>query len=565
MGIPSYFNSILNDFQYIYKNVKKHKINELFIDANSIIYDSLRELLDMCISQDEKSELLREIKHNPSILYDKTKTHIESIIDYIEPNFAFIAFDGIVPIAKMKQQRERRFKGVITKKLTDFIERKGNNIEHDCTLFNTVEITPGTDFMNGLDNYFTDIVLDLKKNIPIVFSLSNEPGEGEHKICSYIRNNINTDYISSFYGLDADLFILALNHLEYRKNIFLVREQPSYNTVLREIYDEDDFVCISINCLATEIINKVRSKSGQKHISTIEKQYIIKDYVFLSFFAGNDFLPHIFGLSLRRCGFDILLNTYNSVLNKMDKREKDRHFITSDCNISFKFLKMFFNELNNVEHKLVTDEYEWIKKTDNKIKYKWQTLTSIDKINNIPCINREKEDYIDVRHKNWENRYYDIVFENEHIPKGKHIDKYSNLIQKMCWNYIQGLDWVLKYYSGYDISNVNWYYKYDDAPLIQSIYNNIPTIDIELFSKNNHTYNFTKLNPYTQLIYVLPPYYHYLIPNQIIETIYEFIPQVKMINGFVSTFLKRYFWEGCVVTPNVEIITIDNLLSTLSI
>ena len=37
---------------------------------------------------------------------------------------------------------------------------------------------------------------------------------------------------------------------------------------------------------------------------------IINDYIFICFFLGNDFLPHLLGLDLRYNGLDIILDIY---------------------------------------------------------------------------------------------------------------------------------------------------------------------------------------------------------------------------------------------------------------
>ena len=65
------------------------------------------------------------------------------IIDKIKPKFTFVSFDGVVPLAKMKQQKQRRYKSYITKQILN----KKN--------WNTNAITPGTKFMNDLDDYLS--------------------------------------------------------------------------------------------------------------------------------------------------------------------------------------------------------------------------------------------------------------------------------------------------------------------------------------------------------------------------------------------------------------------------
>ena len=53
-------------------------------------------------------------------------------------------------------------------------------------------ITPGTKFMKKLGNYINDYYKNQEKKYNIekfIISTSDEPGEGEHKLFQYIREN----------------------------------------------------------------------------------------------------------------------------------------------------------------------------------------------------------------------------------------------------------------------------------------------------------------------------------------------------------------------------------------
>ena len=81
---------------------------------------------------------------NENIMNDEIYNNILKIIDICQPkDLVYIAIDGVCPRAKIEQQRKRRFKSSLEKKLWD-----------------TNAITPGTNFMNNLNNY-----LNKKKNI----------------------------------------------------------------------------------------------------------------------------------------------------------------------------------------------------------------------------------------------------------------------------------------------------------------------------------------------------------------------------------------------------------------
>ena len=119
-------------------------------------------------------------------------------------NTIFIAFDGVAPFAKMEQQRNRRFKTSYLSKIL-----KSND------KWNTVNITPGTKFMDKLmieiETYFLNKENKYKVN-HIIVSTSRECGEGEHKLFHHMRENTNINENVIVYGLDADLIMLSIFH-----------------------------------------------------------------------------------------------------------------------------------------------------------------------------------------------------------------------------------------------------------------------------------------------------------------------------------------------------------------
>ena len=90
MGIPSYFSHIVREYGDIIKkyNKKNMQIDNLYMDSNSIIYDSLFSLLHTYDGDNEKFE---------KKLIESIIIKIEDYIGTIEPrNCLFIAFDGVI-------------------------------------------------------------------------------------------------------------------------------------------------------------------------------------------------------------------------------------------------------------------------------------------------------------------------------------------------------------------------------------------------------------------------------------------------------------------------------------
>jgi len=509
MGIPYYFSYIIKNYSNIIRNLSNLKNDEinfehLYMDCNSIIYDSVH-LLEKLI--DEKKVLYENNSDFEELVIKKTIEKIYYYIDFIKPEKTiFIAFDGVAPFAKMKQQRERRYKSNFLSKISINNKKK----------WNTSAITPGTEFMNKLSVAINkEFFKKEKKNKvkKIIISCSKIQGEGEHKIYENIRENNNINDNIFVYGLDADLIMLSIFHLKYSKNIYVFKETPEFlNNIINFDNKKEEIQFLDIQKLCNSVLSKIDCKFSNKKR--------IDDYVFLCFFLGNDFLPHFPAMNIRTHGIDVLLEIYKKNIGNYN----DRYFISENGSIQWKYVKLFIKEIANREHQFLINEYNVRKKFD---KYIFPEKTDEEKnkiIMDVPIIYREKENYICPYEPYWENRYYFTLFDIEY----KH-----DIVQNICINYLEGLEWVYKYYTN-DCKNWSWYYKYNYPPLFIDLCKFIPNTEKEFINIDKKT-----LTPYQQLCYVLPKDSFYLLPKEIEETIIE----EDKIYEFEWSFC-RYFWES---------------------
>jgi 5'-3' exoribonuclease 1 len=134
MGIPAYFSFIVKKHSCIIKKVRKNtiQVNNLYLDCNSIIYDAVHAIDFSKLDDTDVNTIIRDVIKK-----------IDSHIELINPDTnVFIAFDGVAPVAKMEQQRQRRYKSLYQNQIVKSIY---GNSKPDP--WNTNCLTPGTVFM----------------------------------------------------------------------------------------------------------------------------------------------------------------------------------------------------------------------------------------------------------------------------------------------------------------------------------------------------------------------------------------------------------------------------------
>jgi hypothetical protein len=346
MGIPSYFSMLMRRHKAVLRAHKGETATNLCLDSNSIVYDVVRGL--KWTEETDNAAFERD-------LIAAVCKKLDEYLEMVQPRRVYIAFDGPPPMAKMKQQRERRYKG------------KG---EEGGPAWDTVQITPGTTFMLKLDvalaKHF-DKVYAAKYDF-FKLSTSAEAGEGEHKLFEWLRTAPSgTTFV---YGLDSDLIILALHHLKYSEGIFMMREF------------KEEMKLLDVAKLATQIEEVVGAGK-------------LFDYIFMVFFLGNDFLPHFPALNLRTKGLDTLLQTYTQVVPKHEH-------LYDGANIEWRNVHVLVRALAQREERDIVREY--LDRGKQAVE---------DDVENTPRLRRELEHYINPTESGWEHRYYMALLKSE--------------------------------------------------------------------------------------------------------------------------------------------------------
>ena len=528
MGIPSYFSYIIKNYSNIIRqyrhipNVNGVRFQYLLMDCNSIIYDEFRKMEELrkgeaFITKDMENCLIRNVIKK-----------ISEYISYISPTkLVYIAFDGVAPLAKMEQQRTRRYKSSVLSKINAVISKK-NNVNNS---WSTSNITPGTDFMKNLTKQINKSFKGLDKHYnvkQIIVSGTDECGEGEHKMFKHLRqSNIKVDETVAVYGLDSDLIMLSVFHCKYAKNIFIFREKPEFGKHLipSSANEEDEYLFLNIHTFS-------RATLEEMHCDKHDAQRLY-DYIFMCFFLGNDFLPHFPSLNIRTTGIDTLLTSYRNLIGKYS----DRRFISNNKEINWKWVSLFIKELAKTEHERILGEYELREKWGKR---KWLADNDDNRdftVQSVPVIYRAEENYIAPKERSWERRYYNTLFQPD-----------IN-VESVCINYLEGLEWVFKYYT-VDCPHWKWRYQYHYPPLLIDLTKFVPNDSYDFITNDSTNSPFSEN---VQLAYVLPPANHGLLLSNVKRDLDTLYSQYSVTEFSFQWAFCRYFWEAHAILPEVSI------------
>tara|TARA_B110000483_G_scaffold10558_1_gene12325 strand:+ start:2527 stop:4182 length:1656 start_codon:yes stop_codon:yes gene_type:complete len=549
MGIPYYFSHIVKSYSGVIRSFDGSLIcDNLYFDGNSIIYDELHKICNM---SDTTSAAIDRLIFN---VCEKLDCYIKEI----QPRQkVLICFDGVAPIAKLEQQRSRRYKSTLEK---DYYKTHWDNIEKVRKLTDEEEsvstrqkpknnidtsiITPGTAFYRQLNSYCHKYFNTDKKseyNVDeLIFSGSDFPGEGEHKIFEKIRSE--SEYHKStktfIYGIDSDLIMLSLNHTMLSDfNIYLYRETPHFIQSIDKSLTPNHTYVIDVPTLALSIMKYM---NGNNDTSNNSKNKV-HDYIFLCFMLGNDFVPKIPSINIRRNGIDYILRAYTQVITKESSN------IINGLSIDWRIFGKVIAYMSNIEELVLKKEMTFRNKLASTSRNAMQGYFSTDigrYYNCAPLLNRNSECDIKLWNAGWHERFYKILFQ-------------TGEIQKICHNYLESMEWCYYYYSN-GCCDKTWKYNFHYGPLLKDLMMHIPTYKPQ-FKATICTK--PPISELSLLCYVTPKIHLGLLPAHISSLLLQKHPEWYQDQWHLEYSFCMYTWESHVVMSKIDIDELQQILT----
>eukprot|EP00929_Paragymnodinium_shiwhaense_P008140 TRINITY_DN112080_c0_g1_i1.p1 TRINITY_DN112080_c0_g1~~TRINITY_DN112080_c0_g1_i1.p1 ORF type:complete len:988 (+),score=240.62 TRINITY_DN112080_c0_g1_i1:267-2966(+) len=332
-------------------------------------------------------------------MYENIFLYLDRLLRIVRPKkLLYMAIDGVAPRAKMNQQRARRFRAAQER---DEIEREMSKLRVDWEAegrvlpnkqltkpFDSNVITPGTHFLNKMSEAIRYYIHDRTTNDPlwqklkfrVILSDANIPAEGEHKLMDYIRaQRGQPDYDPNtrhcLYGADADLIMLGLAtheaHFSIIREVVMPKNEKKCTLcgasghVASECTgeaEEDEAIGTGIQkpfqILSVAILrqymqlqfHELSDRMGPENPYNFER--VVDDFVFMCFFVGNDFLPHLPSLSIRDGSVDQMLSLYIEILPTMSTYLTD----AGVCNLPQ--IEQFLEYLGGIEDQVFKNRLE---------------------------------------------------------------------------------------------------------------------------------------------------------------------------------------------------------------
>lgn len=444
----------------------------LYIDANSILHGYCQYVFkygDKKFKNRVESKIdSLSFEKKIEFIYERFYFRIKSLANRTGASTILIAMDGVAPLCKQTQQRQRRF-----------VSSPG--------VFDSNMISCGTEFMQNLTFYVLKALE--KKDIKgrVIFSPHTYPGEAEHTIMTFIRKLPEKERKEKkhlFYSPDGDIIMLCLlseidKILIYKSELDIYGDDKLYvNTTITNMNGvRAEFLRTLVNNDRYFIENNIK-------FDDFENRLCIREFVLLGFLVGNDFLPRLQAFYDVEDGLDIILDTYKNFLKEQVPRR--RLLTPSGDNINFENLVSFLKYLQK-----------------NEADYIYMRTKKVQKYNKKP---------IEVEEKLKDNLLHRFIVLDRlnyaHYMEAYKLKHNIRNPEKLAKDYLKGMYFVFKYYT-HEIPCYKWRYEHHYPPFL---------FDLAQVRPKEIDTSFEQAPPtdaFIQLMHILPPWSANLLPPKL--------------------------------------------------
>lgn len=540
MGIPYYFYLLTQTHANILAFQPPAGDHlRFFLDFNGAVYNAYYERLAAGAGQPTEAEICAD-----------TWAYFQRLVEAVGAGAGrgasvAICMDGVAPVAKMVQQRRRRFMTMARDQLG------GTSGAGGAPAWDTNAISPGTPFMRELTAYLKRQCADQPN---VTFSGPDEPGEGEHKIFATLAASSAPGPVV-IYGLDADLIMLSL--LSHVPGIHLMREPAQ---VRAGMGTDAPFVYLRIDALRAAILRNL----AERHRWAVtpaaladpygpEACHWIENYVALCFFMGNDFLPALPTLHMKGDGLETLLKAYEHARSAAGEdlvvAEGSvpglRKAEGSVPGLSYTFIAALLQILAKDEDARVRSQ------TEEYVRRRAHASKPEERLEFYPILPENKDPVAQaiLGPGPWRTAYYEHLFYGAAVPEA-------------CALYLAGLAWTYRYYKRQP-KDEGWSYPHGYAPATRDLADVAQAQGAALAALPTGPAAPAFVSTDVQLLCILPIKSRALLPARLQPFMTD--PAYGCAHLYPRTFrlrtyMKTRLWECVPVLPPLDVAWIQEAL-----
>jgi 5'-3' exonuclease len=335
------------------------------------------------------------------------------------------------------------------------------------------------------------------------------------------------------------------------------------------MYSANEFLILDLDKLKEGFCTDIHRSLPNHRWTEIQKKRHIDDYMFLTFMVGNDYVPSLYFMKMKKNGLELLISIYIRIW-----KEREEYLVDADgeTRVNQSFLMEIWKVLGEREEILMREQYSKTLKEikghftyqnnniEQNVMEKWKT--NFDHMNvcnpEHPLFKEYKSDFYKVNYMktDWKNQYY-----KEYLNIDRSEEDFEENRDAWIRNYLESLLFTMEYYYR-NCPSWTWHYRYRVAPLPSDVYEYLTRYSVnELSFEQGRHYT-----PFEQLMLILPPQMNFILPEKIhcimSEEEYGCIPFYPVAARLdVSVGIKTIYSE--MILPEIDEEMLSNLYYVL--